>query len=172
MCSTFIESRKIMNKKMLRKVLVITLAIVMMLVFAACNSNANKSSNTEVLDLSGSSSKSSSSSTEKDDPIPPEDPPVTKLPDTVTPEKSDLEEQLIGYWVEIDIDNTYYFFSDGTGYETFDTYSWDMTWSLDGDILTMDFPDTGVEIYPITINGDRLNVYDDSAGIMYEYDRQ
>ena len=83
---------------------------------------------------------------------------------------SDLATQLVGYWEEVDIDNSYTFNADGTGNEVFEDNVWDMTWTLEGDTLTMDFPDTGVEEYKIIIKGDKLTVK--NSPYDYEYIRK
>ena len=77
---------------------------------------------------------------------------------------------IVGVWDEIDIDNTYTFNADGTGKEYFDGTTWKMTWVLDGDWLTMDFPETGVEEYRITLDGDWLVVH--NPDIDFEYVRR
>ena len=79
---------------------------------------------------------------------------------------------LVGVWEEIDIDNIYTFNADGTGSEYYDGNTWDMEWTLDGNILTMDFFDAGIEEYEIILDGDTLIVTDASEDIEYEYKRQ
>ncbi|GHU65769.1 hypothetical protein AGMMS49983_14080 [Clostridia bacterium] len=77
--------------------------------------------------------------------------------------------QLVGNWAEVDIDNTYTFNADGTGSEYFEGDSWDMTWTLDGNDLTLDFPETGVEEFTISLKGDTLKV---KNLVTYTYKRQ
>jgi hypothetical protein len=79
-------------------------------------------------------------------------------------------DQLVGYWEEVDINNSYTFNADGTGNEVYENITWDMTWTLNGDVLTMDFPDTGVEEYSIIIKGDKLTVK--NTPLNYEYIRK
>ena len=95
--------------------------------------------------------------------------PVTAAPPTA-PASSDLASKLIGIWDEIDIDNTYYFYEDGTGKEYFDGDTWEMIWMVDGNLLSMYFFDTGVEEYMITLDGDFLVVH--NPNIDFEYVRR
>ena len=83
---------------------------------------------------------------------------------------SDSSAGLVGVWVEIDIDNIYTFNADGTGNEYFDGNDWDMTWELNGTTLTMDFPETGVEVYEIEFTDMLLIVH--AKTIDFEYVRQ
>ena len=163
-----------MNFKKNKTVLVVVLAVVMALMFTACGTS--KAAINGLMDLSDSvSSKSSSDSDAKKDSSASDA--IKDSPDSAVSKgssdsdnASDLAKSLIGKWSEIDIENTYTFKSDGTGNETFEGISWDMTWSLDGDMLTMDFPETGVEEYRISIKGDKLTVH--NPLIKYEYIRQ
>ena len=79
---------------------------------------------------------------------------------------------LVGVWEEVDIDNIYTFNADGSGSEYFEGNSWDMTWTLNGDILTMNFIESGIEEYEIFLDGDTLFVYDEDSDTEYEYYRQ
>ena len=77
---------------------------------------------------------------------------------------------LVGVWEEIDIDNVYTFNADGTGSEYYDGETWQMTWKLVGNTLTMNFPKTGVEVYEITLTENYLIVH--NPVIDFEYTRQ
>ena len=148
-----------------RTVLVVILAVVALLMFTACGTS--KAAIDGLMDLSNSAgSKDTSDSAAKKDSS---DSSMSKG-SSDSQDANDLAEKLIGNWSEVDIDNTYTFNSNGTGSETFEGTSWDMTWSLDGDMLTMDFPETGVEEYRISIKGDRLTVH--NPVIKYEYIRR
>ena len=96
--------------------------------------------------------------------------PATHTPAPPAPVISDLASKLIGIWDEIDIDNTYYFYEDGTGKEYFDGDTWEMIWMVDGNLLSMYFFDTGVEEYMITLDGDFLVVH--NPNIDFEYVRR
>jgi hypothetical protein len=43
-----------------------------------------------------------------------------------------------------------------------------MTWTLKGSTLTMDFPETGVEEYEITLSGNTLTVHNPIVDFKYK----
>jgi hypothetical protein len=90
----------------------------------------------------------------------------TSLP-PVTGNRSVTEAQLVGTWDEIDIDDTYVFNADGTGTETYEGDTWQMTWRLSGTTLIMNFPDTGTEEYEVEFDGGLLIVH--TPIVDYEY---
>ena len=158
------------NKKTLRLVLIVALAAVMLMMFAACGSKATRADFNELVDKVGSADIGEVLGIDglPDGAATGSDKPSTAS--SAVAGDDSLEKQLLGNWSEVDIDNTYTFNADGTGIETYEGETWDMTWSLNGDVLTMDFPATGVEEYSITIRGNKLTVH--NPVVAYDYIRQ
>jgi len=74
---------------------------------------------------------------------------------------------LVGVWEEIDIENVYTFNADGTGKEYYNGESWDMTWKLTGDTLTMNFGAAGIETYQIILSDNLLVVHGTTVNFEY-----
>jgi hypothetical protein len=81
------------------------------------------------------------------------------------------DSDLVGTWVEVDIDNAYYFESDGSGREVFESDTYVITsWYVSDNHLYMDFVE-GPEDYDIGLSADKKTLYVDAL-VDYTYEKQ
>jgi hypothetical protein len=86
-------------------------------------------------------------------------------------EKS-LQEEIVGSWQEVDIDEVYTFDSDGNGVQVIFDTTYRFTWKIDGDTLEIADKDLDYEeVYTkVSIQGDTLRMAHDE--ITYEYKKK
>ena len=154
-----------MNKRTLKIVLAVALSSLMVVMFTACGTSKNDhASFSELVDVIKSA--------ELSDFIPETERASSdvEVSSESTDEEKDLAGQLVGKWLESESDVAYAFNKDGTGTKTLESEELEMTWTLSGSTLTIDFPDTKDEEYKINIENDNLSMKTLLKG--YEFIRQ
>jgi hypothetical protein len=80
-----------------------------------------------------------------------------------------LQEEIVGTWQEVDIDEVYTFDSDGNGVQVIFDTTYRFTWKIDGDTLKIVDKDYDIEeVYTkVSVQGDTLRMA--HGEIAYEY---